>query len=227
MKCQHTRYENTTTKGRPEKEEQKDNKKNLKWKKNRIQTTHALLLDSDNLSVCIKLVCPIRITQWSPTDKFISKRRRPRRAHQVEVLAEAIVMVQTTPLCVRSYQSWLSASQTIGEIGRAAAIARSRAAEKLFVKSIFKWNWVEFIFVPERHSYRRAFFPNFLKQISRNFSISHIFLFFSPKIVTNLIFLVLENFTNSDRTNASVNWYISPIISKLWKFWEKSSPIRT
>ena len=156
-------------------------------KKNRIQTTHALLLDSDNLSVCIKLVCPIRITQWSPTDKFISKRRRPRRAHQVEVLAEAIVMVQTTPLCVRSYQSWLSASQTIGEIGRAAAIARSRAAEKLFVKSIFKWNWVEFIFLCTWASFlSKSFFPKFFKTNFAQFFNLPYFPVFFPKYCNEL-----------------------------------------
>ena len=47
-----------------------------------------------------------------------------------------------------------------------------------------------------------SFFPKFSTFFSRNFSILHIFLFFFPNIgmLTNSIFLVLENFTNSNRT---------------------------
>ena len=45
---------------------------------------------------------------------------------------------------------------------------------------------------------------------SRNFSIFHIFLFFPPNIgmLTNLIFLVLEHFTNSDRTPPCIDTYL-------------------
>ena len=57
-------------------------------------------------------------------------------------------MVQTTPtssraLCVEL--SELTFSIPVGEMGRAAAIARSRAAEKPFVKSMFKWflHWLQ------------------------------------------------------------------------------------
>ena len=39
----------------------------------------------------------MRVTLWSPTDKFLSKRRRPSRTHQVEALAEAIIMIQSSP----------------------------------------------------------------------------------------------------------------------------------
>ena len=42
------------------------------------------------LSVCLSV--RMRVTLWSPTDKFISKRLRPCRTHQVEALAEAIVI---------------------------------------------------------------------------------------------------------------------------------------
>ena len=44
---------------------------------------------------------------------------------------------------------------------------------------------------------------------------------------TNLIFLVLENFTNNARTAPYIDTYISPIISKLFeKLWKKRSPLR-
>ena len=43
--------------------------------------------------------------------------------------------------------SELTSSIPIGVMGRAAAIAPAKAAEKLYVKSIFMWNWVNFIFV--------------------------------------------------------------------------------
>ena len=83
----------------------------------------------------------LRVTLWSPTDIFFSKRLRPCRTLQVEALAEAIVMAQTTPHrapCVEL--SELASSIPNGVTGRAAAIARPRPAEKLFANSIFEWN---------------------------------------------------------------------------------------
>ena len=59
-----------------------------------------------------------------------------------------------------------------------------------------------------------SFFPKFSTFFSRNFSIFHIFLgFFSPNIgmLTNLIFLLLENFTNSDSTPPYIDAYLSAI----------------
>ena len=56
--------------------------------------------DSENLSAQNLSVGPIRVTQWSHTNKLITKRRRLSRMRQVEALAEAIVMVQSTPLRV-------------------------------------------------------------------------------------------------------------------------------
>ena len=64
---------------------------------------------------------------------------------------------------------------------------------------------------------------------SRNFFIFfQIFMIFFSDVsnLSNLFFLLLENFTDSDRTPPYLDSYISPIISKLWKFWKKSSPIR-
>ena len=73
-----------------------------------------------------------------------------------------------------------------------------------------------------------SFFHHFIMPtfFLRNFSIFHIFLIFFPNTwnLTNLIFLLLENFTNSDRTPPY--WYISPIISKLWKSWGKGFSMR-
>ena len=41
----------------------------------------------------------------------------------------------------------------------------------------------------------------------------------------NLIFLLLENFTHSDRTPPYIDTYLE-LISKLWKLWKKHSPIK-
>ena len=43
--------------------------------------------------------------------------------------------------------SELTSSIPTGVMGRATAIARTRATEKLFVKSVFKWKWEKFIIV--------------------------------------------------------------------------------
>ena len=79
------------------------------------------------------------------------------------------------------------------------------------------------------HSYRRAFFPIFrhLNFVSRNFSILHIFLGFFPNIgmLTNLIFLVLENFTNSDRTPPYIDTYLH-LFPNFGNFGKKRSSIR-
>ena len=52
------------------------------------------------ICLCTTLVCPIRVPQSSPTGKFLSKQLRPCSTYQVEAIAEAIVMIQTTPLRV-------------------------------------------------------------------------------------------------------------------------------
>ena len=44
-------------------------------------------------------------------------------------------------------------------------------------------------------------------------------------MLTNLIFLVLEDNTNNDRTPPYIDTYLLTI-SKLWKSWKKRSPIR-
>ena len=41
----------------------------------------------------------------------------------------------------------------------------------------------------------------------------------------NLIFFILEDFTNSDRTPPYIDTYLQ-LFPKLWKFWKKRSPIR-
>ena len=59
-------------------------------------------------------VCPTRVTQWPPTRKFLWKLRRPCCTHQVEPLAEEVV-IQTTPLrvpCVWSFQWQFPAPRT-------------------------------------------------------------------------------------------------------------------
>ena len=81
------------------------------------------------------------------------------------------------------------------------------------------------------YSYRRVFFSYFpyLVHFSRNFSIFQMFLIIFPKYVKFNFpeFFVLENFTNSARTPPYLDTrYLSPSISKLRKFWGKSSPIR-
>ena len=68
------------------------------------------------------------------------------------------------------------------------------------------------------------FFDIFFRAI---FQSSHIFLFFPPKYwnVNELDIFGSGGF-HEWWQNASVYWYISPIISNLWKLWKKRSPIR-
>ena len=100
------------------------------------------------LSVCLS-VRPIRVTQWSPTYAQISfetatpmpraSGRNPRGGD-----CHGPNHISSAALCMEL--SELTSSIPIGLMGRAAAIARARAAEKLF-KTIFKWNWVKIVFV--------------------------------------------------------------------------------
>ena len=71
--------------------------------------------------------CPIGVTQWSPTDKLLSKRRRLCHTHPVEALAEVFFMVQTTSSCCIDL-SELTFNIPIRVMGRAAAIARRAKA---------------------------------------------------------------------------------------------------
>ena len=104
----------------------------------------AQILSAQNLSAC-----PIRITRWAPTDQFLGKRRRPMPQASGRSPRggdrHGTNYTSSRALCVQI--SELTFSIPIREMGRAAAIAPSRATEKLFVKSIFKWNWVKFIFL--------------------------------------------------------------------------------
>ena len=77
--------------------------------------THAVSrTDSEYVPVC--LVClSVRSGLLKGRPRTNSKRLRPCRTHQVGTLAEVIVVVRSTPHrvpCVRSYQSWLLASQS-------------------------------------------------------------------------------------------------------------------
>ena len=61
------------------------------------------------------------------------------------------------------------------------------------------------------HSYRRAFFSNFrhlFRAIFRSFIFSWFFFFPNIGMLTNFTFLVLENFTNSDRTPPYIDTYL-------------------
>ena len=55
---------------------------------------------------------------------------------------------------------------------------------------------------------KRVFFSKFPTFFSRNFLIFHIFLGFFSKYWNVEIFLVLENFTNSDRTPPYIDTYL-------------------
>ena len=72
-------------------------------------------------------------------------------------------------------------------------------------------------------------FPNnFHIFLAQNF-VFHIFLIFFPRIWNELscFFLSWRNSTNIKKwRNASVSWYVYPIISKLWKFPGGNSSIR-
>ena len=45
------------------------------------------------------------------------------------------------------------------------------------------------------------------------------------EMLTNLIFLLLDNLTNSDRTPPYIDTYLQ-LFPNFWKFWKKRSPIR-
>ena len=74
--------------------------------------------------------------------------------------------------------------------------------------------------VPTKGSFLfESFFPKLSTFVSLNFSMFHIFLFFFSNNYWNgndLDFFASGEFHETWQ-NASVNWYISPIISKLWK----------
>ena len=83
----------------------------------------------------------------------------------------------------------------------------------------------------------KGYFSKFSTFVSRNFSTSHIFLSLFPNIamLANLIFLVLENFTNSYRTPPYIDTYLQlfsnfenygKTLSDKNEPFENSSPVR-
>ena len=117
---------------------------------------------------------------------------------------------KTTPTIVlyvpTSYQVYSTSIRIYvrGDCTRWAAFGQIRRAFSPFFSTFF---FVQFFNLP--------YFPVFFSQIN-------------VWNLTNLFFLLLENFTKSDRTPPYIVWYIpvSPVISKLWKLWKKRSPIR-
>ena len=77
------------------------------------------------------------------------------------------------------------------------------------------------------HSYRRPFFFQFFDIFfAQFFSLPYCPVFFPNNgMLTNLIFSVLENFTNGDRTPPYIDTYLL-LFPNFWKLWKKHSPVR-